>query len=110
MPNKPRIIKPSWVPVHKREAFQNLNKDKNRKVYNSRKWRAFSKNYKERNPLCIKCKEKGIIKASAVTDHIQRVNVGGDIYDESNLQPLCKSCHNSKSGKEAHGYQEKPRK
>ena len=108
MPNKPKPIKRSWVP--ERKPFQNLNEEKNRKVYNSRKWRKFSKDFKERNPVCVKCKEKGIVKASAVTDHIQRVNAGGDHYNEDNLQALCRSCHNSKSGKEAHGYGEKRKK
>lgn len=107
MPYKPKKIKPQWVPNRKREPFQNLNSEKNKKIYNNRKWRKFSKNYKEKNPFCVKCKEKGLIVASEVTDHIERVNTGGDVYDESNLQALCKSCHNSKSGKEAHGYKEK---
>ena len=105
MPYKPKKLKRPWVP--ERKPFRNLNSEKNKKVYNSRKWRAFSKSYKERHPLCVKCEAKGIIVSSEVTDHIERVNSGGDIYDESNLQALCKSCHNSKSGREAHGYKEK---
>lgn len=107
MPNKPSKLKRQWVP--ERQAFKNLNKEKNKQTYNSTRWRKFSKAYKERYPLCVKCKEKGIISKTEVTDHIERVNLGGDIYNESNLQPLCKSCHNSKSGKEAHGYKEKPK-
>ena len=104
MPNKPQKIKRHWVP--ERQAFKNLNSEKNRNVYNSSKWRKFSKAYKERNPLCVKCQEKGITSKTEVTDHIERVNTGGDIYSLDNLQPLCKSCHNRKSGREAHGYRE----
>ncbi len=106
MPYKPKAIRPHWVP--ERKPFKNLNEEKNRKVYNTRKWRSFSIDYKERNPICVKCEQEGIITASKVTDHIQRVNAGGDHYNENNLQALCKRCHNSKSGKEAHGYKENP--
>lgn len=105
MPYKPKAIRPHWVP--ERKAFKNLNSEKNKSVYNTRKWRSFSKTFKLNNPFCVKCLDKGITKASKVTDHIQRVNDGGDIYNLNNLQALCKSCHNSKSGKEGHGYKEK---
>ena len=105
MPNKPKRIVPHWVP--ERQPFKNLNEEKNRKIYNTTRWRKFSALYKQKNPYCVKCKENGILKASEVTDHVERINEGGDVYDEKNLQALCKSCHNSKSGKEAHGYQEK---
>lgn len=105
MPYKPKKLKRQWVP--ERKPFKNLNSEKNKKTYGSWKWRKFSKEYKERNPLCVKCKEVGITSATEVTDHIERVNLGGDVYDERNLQPLCKSCHNKKSGREAHGYSEK---
>lgn len=108
MANAPKKLKRQWVP--ERQPFKNLNEGKNRKVYRNNRWRKLSKSYKERNPFCVKCAEEGIVAASQVTDHIQRINDGGDPYDENNLQALCKRCHNIKSGKEAHGYREKPPK
>lgn len=79
--------------------------------YNSWKWRKFSKRYKRENPLCIKCKQEGIITAATVTDHITRYADGGEGFDLNNLKPihfqsLCDFHHNQKSGKEAHGYKE----
>ena len=76
--------------------------------YNSRRWRKFSKQYKKDNPLCIACDAEGVATPSTVTDHLVRYvdNGQGFNLDELNykdFQPLCDSCHNSKSGKEAHG-------
>lgn len=55
----------------------------------------------EREPLCRECHKEGRVKAARVADHITPVRQGGQFWDESNLQPLCDSCHNSKSGKES---------
>lgn len=65
-----------------------------------------SKQYKEAHPLCEKCEEIGQVSASEFTDHIVRIEDGGDKYHEDNLQALCAFHHNSKSGREAHGYKE----
>jgi HNH endonuclease. len=43
-----------------------------------------------------------VIKEGRDVDHIQPIRLGGEVYDLDNLQTLCKSCHNRKSGKEAH--------
>lgn len=77
--------------------------------YNTAKWRKFSKAYKQRHPLCVQCEKNGIIKQSEVTDHVVRFAHGGKGFDLDNLkdeyfQPLCKKCHDSKSGREAHGF------
>jgi len=103
MPTAPKKVNRPWVT--KRKPFEMSTPT--RKVYQSYKWRVFSKRYKENNPLCVKCEAKGLTTAAAVTDHIVRVADGGSVFDETNLQSLCESCHNSKSGKEAHGYKEK---
>lgn len=54
------------------------------------------------NPLCVECEAQGISTPVEVTDHITPINQGGDPYAWSNLQSLCDTCHNIKSGKEAH--------
>ena len=82
----------------KKPAFKDINKS-NYKTYNSRKWRKLSKSFKARNPLCIHCKANGITKASEVTDHINPIDKGGNIWDESNFQALCHKHHNKKSGR-----------
>ncbi|MBS9781465.1 MAG: HNH endonuclease [Gammaproteobacteria bacterium] len=67
----------------------------NRRGYNS-KWQKARKAYLASNPLCVFCKEKGIIKSATVIDHI--IPHKGDMllfWDKSNWQPLCKRCHDS---------------
>tara|TARA_R110002020_G_scaffold422547_3_gene631669 strand:- start:26 stop:340 length:315 start_codon:yes stop_codon:yes gene_type:complete len=103
MPNRPKRIKRPWQ--KERVAFKSVVS--HQEFYNSRRWREFSRAYREKNPFCVKCHAKGIVRQSDVTDHIERIKDKGPKFDESNLQALCHSCHNSKSGKEAHGYKER---
>lgn len=58
------------------------------------KWQQFRKEYLRRHPYCCKCG-----KPTTDIDHIlPRAKGGSD--DERNLQPLCKRCHNMKTGRE----------
>ena len=102
MPSKPKKQARPWI--RERQPFQ--REESNHQFYNTRRWRNVSRIYREKNPLCEKCKAAGRVTASAFTDHIVRVKDGGDPYNDTNLQALCAPCHNSKSGKEAHGYKE----
>lgn len=104
MPNKPERIKPQWVP--ERKAYGRRSKD-NEKFYNSRPWRKVRAAFISKNPICVKCEEEDKTVAAKYVDHIQRIEDGGAKLDEANLQSLCKYHHDSKSGKEAHGYKEK---
>lgn len=104
MPKKSTIIKPQWVP--ERTAYGRRSQD-NQKFYNGRPWRKVRKAFIDKHPLCVKCKEEGKSVAAKYVDHIQRIEDGGDKLNEENLQSLCKYHHDSKSGKEAHGYREK---
>jgi len=103
MPYKQKPIKPFWVP--ERKAF-GRRKD-NSKFYNSWTWRKVSKAFKLENPFCVKCEEEGKVVAAKFTDHIERIEDGGAKFDKDNLQALCQHHHDSKSGKESHGYREK---
>ncbi|MDH7444661.1 HNH endonuclease [Aquimarina sp. 2201CG14-23] len=106
MARRPNKINRSWKP---KRVKQQRSVDMSW-YYNDSRWRKFSKRFKEENPLCVKCEEKGLISPSRYTDHIQRLRDGGapdlnDLKDED-FQPLCDKCHASKSGREAHGYKE----
>lgn len=70
-------------------------------MYKTATWQRLREKVLRSEPLCRSCKKKGITKAARVVDHITpaRTNEYG-FYDESNLQPLCDSCHNRKSAKE----------
>ncbi len=63
-------------------------------------WRRLRSMVLNREPLCRACKAEGHIVSATDVDHIRpKAKGGGD--EMSNLQPLCKSCHMSKTGKES---------
>jgi 5-methylcytosine-specific restriction enzyme A len=99
MPYAPKPLRPHWVP--KKEPYRQYQGNDN--FYAKWKWKKTAKAHKEKFPLCEACKEKGFTTAVEITDHIIRMQDGGDPYHFDNLQSLCRKCHNSKSGKEAHG-------
>jgi 5-methylcytosine-specific restriction protein A len=53
-------------------------------------------------PLCRSCYLNGIDTPAQVVDHVRPISEGGSKTDSNNLQPLCNSCHNRKSGSEGH--------
>ena len=53
-----------------------------------------------REPLCRMCKANGIVTAAAELDHIIPISQGGSPFDEDNLQPLCRECHQAKTSSE----------
>ena len=62
------------------------------------KWQRLSKAYLRKHPLCVRCKAQGRFTATTVVDHI--IPHRGDphlMWDESNWQALCKSCHDRKT-------------
>ena len=70
------------------------------KFYKSKVWRGLRASILQNEPLCRECKKKGLIVEAKVLDHITPIRMGGDRLDENNLQPMCHSCHNTKSAKE----------
>jgi len=70
------------------------------KDYKSRRWQAVRKNHFISHPFCVICKAQNIDKMAQILDHIKPVSQGGDFWDSSNHQGLCKSHHNSKSNSE----------
>ncbi|WP_121665261.1 HNH endonuclease [Mesonia aquimarina] len=104
MPYKPKKIKRSWV--NERKPYGRRLAE-NEKFYNSWSWRKVRKAFLQKNPTCIKCEAENKVTTAKYVDHIQRIEDGGAKLSEENLQSLCKFHHDSKSGKEAHGYKEK---
>ena len=63
------------------------------------RWRKARTAFLQRNPLCNECMKRGKITPATVVDHI--IPHRGDrklFWDESNWQPLCKDCHDRKTG------------
>lgn len=50
-------------------------------------------------PLCRLCKQKNPprVTAATIADHIVSIAKGGAIHDITNLQPLCRPCHDKKT-------------
>jgi 5-methylcytosine-specific restriction endonuclease McrA len=103
MPTQPKPKKKPWTP----DRVQHQRVKDMRWFYNSRTWRSFSKNYKVRNPICKSCEASGMYVPTKVTDHLKTYELEPLGFDltalrDEYMQPLCKSCHDSKSGKEGH--------
>ena len=63
-------------------------------------WRAARRAYLQRYPLCAACMKRGVISPATVVDHV--IPHRGDqrlFWDQGNWQPLCKSCHDRKTGR-----------
>ena len=63
------------------------------------RWRKVRIAFLQRNPLCVECMRKGVLTPATVVDHI--IPHRGDMslfWDEENWQPLCKNCHDRKTG------------
>ncbi len=60
-----------------------------------RTWQALRLMILRRSPLCVKCGQ-----GASQVDHIVPIRRGGARLDPDNLQPLCHSCHSSKTATE----------
>jgi len=74
----------------------------NKKFYQSSAWSQVRLQQLMREPLCRLCQSIGFDTPATTIDHITPIEDGGSKTDSSNLQSLCSSCHNRKSGREAH--------
>lgn len=66
--------------------------------YNA-EWRVARRSFLSAHPLCVECMKENRLTAATVVDHI--IPHRGDMklfWDESNWQPLCKICHDKKTG------------
>ena len=67
---------------------------KEKRMYDSVRWRKASKMFLAENPLCAICALLGKDTAATLVDHVKPHN--DDYYlfwDQDNWQPLCSSCH-----------------
>ena len=88
---------------HRRQAYKQQKQavsidyvDRNR-FYQRKEWKAIRSAHLMREPLCRLCLAADLYAAAVVVDHIDEIADGGDLLDDSNLQSLCKSCHNAKT-------------
>jgi len=72
-------------------------------LYESQEWRKRRAMFLKKYPVCFICG-----KPATIADHI--IPHRGDLtlfYDESNLQPMCQSCHSRKTMKENNNFHQK---
>ena len=100
MPTLPKGKQRPWIP----KKPQHMREVDNASFYNSKRWRSLRNYHIQMHVLCIKCKRDGIVKGAQVVDHILPINMGGSPIDKKNLQSLCNSSHNAKSGRESAEY------
>jgi len=86
--------------------MQEYNRRYNRKerpkyseqLYNTARWQRLRKRVLLKHPLCVECERHGRVTPATVVDHIVPHKGNLELFwDESNLQPLCKRCHDSKT-------------
>lgn len=87
-----------YCPEHIQWSGERLRGGADARGYNAQ-WRRERAAFLRRHPLCVKCQQEGRLTPATVVDHI--IPHRGDqtlFWDESNWQPLCKSCHDKKTG------------
>ena len=65
----------------------------------SKSWKRLREEQLDAHPLCKLCQFKSITTAAVEVDHILPKSLGG-VDEPSNLQSLCRSCHEHKTARE----------
>lgn len=107
MGNVPIGRRPSWMKEIPKPVIQQetkVIKINGVELYKTNRHRNASARHRMKYPYCYTCQEQGITTLADMMDHVIPVNVGGDPWDRRNRMSMCHNCHNSKRGKEAHGY------
>ena len=105
MPNKPPIFVNNLIPVNPR-VYRYAAYTDGKSPY-SHAWSKVRRYHISGEPLCVKCKEMGEIRAADVVDHIIPIRVDPDrLLDADNLQSLCHYHHQVKSAQDYKMYPE----
>jgi 5-methylcytosine-specific restriction protein A len=85
-----------------RQAYYNrYQRDKEAdKIYRSARWKALRDMQLKRAPYCEICFASGTFTIAEICDHKVEIRDGGNPFDPSILQSLCRSCHNKKTAAE----------
>lgn len=85
-------------------AFRKPSRSSTQLGYGYR-WQKLRNRFIAQHPYCEECMKRGVLTMATDVDHIKPHH--GDqrlLYDEENLQSLCKSCHSRKTVKEDGGF------
>lgn len=83
-----------------RKHYEHHHDERGKNIYNTPTWKRYRKAQLLLQPLCQHCLTFGVSTLAQLVDHIVEIEDGGAIYDLDNLQSLCKTHHNIKTGKE----------
>lgn len=92
----PKLVDSASGYCEEHEKIQLRRYEKERApIHNQRygyQWRKLRKKFLDAHPLCEQCRLQGRYTMATEVHHIKPLANGGT-NDESNLMPLCKSCH-----------------
>lgn len=95
-PGCPNLTEDTYCSEHRKSHVED-RPNAVKRGYNS-KWRSARNKFLESNPFCVRCKEQGKLVEATVVDHVKPHRGDRNMFwDESNWQPLCKSCHDKKT-------------
>ena len=107
-PGCPVTTTSRYCDKHKKHIQKQYDKQRGSRIERgyTNDWIKYSRNYRQRNPLCVICLRDNIIKPSQHTDHINPVSGPRDpqFWNPDNHQALCASCHSKKTVKEDGGW------
>lgn len=97
----------SWYHGHNqmdRGVTRSHQASKYRRLYSTARWKALRLMQLAAHPLCRMCLDAGSTSLATVADHI-RPHRGDErlFFDPSNLQSLCKRCHDRDKQSVEHG-------
>lgn len=78
------------------DLFTKKRRQKTRKFYGSNKWRKLSLLHRKRNPLCVRCLDRGVHRVAKVADHDNPLWEGREGLTRK-LNSLCLECHREKT-------------
>ena len=99
-PGCPNLCKEgTYCEIHRKDNTpEDLRGGATQRGYNSR-WQKARKAYLRSHPLCKKCLSEGRYTPATVVDHIIPHRGNQQLFwDMTNWQPLCKACHDKKTG------------
>ena len=100
------------MPEKKPFDYKELNERERTRpeLYHTTAWRKLRMKHLTANPLCKQCELEGRITEAKICDHITSIRDAVDqdaaFYDESNLQSLCRNCHNKKTWRDSNKRKE----
>lgn len=102
-PGCPCLTEKRYCEKHQKKIEYEYNKTSRpfKYLYNTSRWKTLRKEFLKVNPICVKCKANGVVKAATVVDHVKPHKGSESLFwDQNNWQALCKTCHDRKTAKE----------